>query len=243
MVTRLGAFSFGRLHPSWRAPLFALLAVVAFAPLAAAQADGPVREREETRYRSNSSDPETRRERRRSRETKYLFNNLGPTDAYGAVFVDYAQIGGRGVTFTGGGGALLFDRRFFLGGYGQGLNGTLSLTPPADANLFGGEPGRFDMSHGGFWLGGVILPHAAVHPIVSTRIGWGGAEWEGSTLGRDYIFIVTPTVGIQANIASWMRVDLEVGYRFVDGLSLPGFTSTGLNGLNAGLTFKFGDFD
>ena len=210
--------------------------------------DSTPREREETRYRSASGTSETTRgqarERRRSNgSTRYIFGDWASTGAFGSVYVEVGSLGGKTISFTGGSGALVINEVFLVGGYGQGLNGTASILPPTDANLFGGQRGNCDMSHGGFLLGGVLWPRAAVHPVIHTKLGWGGAEWENVPGSRDAIFIVTPTLGIQGNFNSWLRVDLEVGYRVVDGLELAGFNRTGLNGLMGCVTFKFGDFD
>jgi hypothetical protein len=231
---------------------FAIAAVALLPILSQAQTEQPTptREREETRYRSESSssdnsDRNTRQSRSRDRsyrQTKYLFGDWRSTGAFGSVFVEYGEIKGNSVSFTGGGGAIIINETFLLGGYGQGLNGKLRLLPN-DATLFNGQAGNLDMSHGGFWLGGVILPRAAVHPVVTTRLGWGGAEWSGSTIARDAIFVVTPMVGVQANINSWMRINLEGGYRIVTGLNLPGIGSRSLDGYSVGLSFQFGDFD
>lgn len=182
---------------------------------------------------------------RRSGERNTIFGGDVDVSAFGGPILELGDIGGEFGSFMGGGGALLFNDRFYIGGYGQGLNNNPVVL--LDETLSG--TATLDMRHGGFWAGAIIWPERAVHPTISGRAGWGKAQlYDDGTgsLGRskaeDNIFVLSPMAGIEANITGWFTIRGEYGYRFVQGTDLPGLSSSSLDGSFASITLAFGGF-
>lgn len=182
------------------------------------------------------------------RET--LFSNWTDVSAFGGPIVELGNVADQFTTGVGGGGALIFNNTFFLGGYGMGLTNepTLQLgeNPTESASL--------DFGHGGFWLGLNAFPGLPVHPTFSARLGWGKATLVEDGTGtlnsfgydrvEDNIFVATPMAGLEVNVTDWFVVRAQYGYRFVSGLEFErfGMESTELDGHFGSLTFGFGGF-
>ncbi|MEZ4985415.1 MAG: hypothetical protein R2795_10320 [Saprospiraceae bacterium] len=104
-----------------------------------------------------------------------------------------------------------------------------------------------DIGHGGFWLGGTFQPWQLLHLYGSARIGWGGIniELEDNPSYRDLdkIFVATPEIGLELNIARWFRVAGTVGYRYVTGVNENlGLSNDDFSGATAAVTLRFGWF-
>ncbi|MDX2062317.1 MAG: outer membrane beta-barrel protein [Bacteroidia bacterium] len=185
-----------------------------------------------------------------TRNRRTLLGRGADVSAFGSVLLDLGTTAGEFGTGVGGGGALMFDNVFFVGGYGMGLSG--NIAPELGEGLSG--TAALDYRHGGFWAGVNLLPSFPVHPVISARMGWGRAELTDDGTGglfaatgleraRDNFFIVTPSAGLEANLTDWFTIRAEYGYRFFNGLALPGFAETGLDGQFATVSFNFGGFD
>lgn len=168
-----------------------------------------------------------------------LFNNARVIGGFGAPIVEMG-LNNDLSTSVGGGGALVIDN-FFFGGYGMGSVDFESLIENEDID-------QLELGHGGFWLGYTLAPHNLIHLYTSARIGWGGV---GISLTDNFhdsdfdkVFVVTPEVGLELNVASWLRVAGTVGYRHVEGVNekLGYYEDDTFNGAMANLTFRIGWF-
>lgn len=169
-----------------------------------------------------------------------LFGNARVVGGFGGPIIEWG-LGNDLNTSVGGGGALVIDN-FFIGGYGMGSIDFESLIDDEDIE-------EIELGHGGFWLGYTLAPHRLIHLYASGRIGWGGVGIDvspGSSFPRDVdnIFVLTPELGLELNIAKWFRVAGTVGYRYVDGVNenLGFYKEDTFNGYLANLTFRFGWF-
>ena len=61
---------------------------------------------------------------------------------------------------------------------------------------------------------------------------------------KDKVFVVTPEIGVEANIFDFFRLAATVNYRLTDGIdeSLNGFQDSDFSKLGATLTLRFGGF-
>jgi hypothetical protein len=169
-----------------------------------------------------------------------IFNNARVVGGFGAPIVEMG-LGNEMTTAVGGGGAIVIDN-FFVGGYGIG-------SVDFNALIEDEEIQQIDLGHGGFWLGYTLAPHKVLHLYTSTRIGWGGVGIDvtgNSNFPRDVdnVFVLTPELGVELNVAKWFRVAGTVGYRYVDGVNekLGFYKQDDFNGALANLTFRFGWF-
>lgn len=173
-----------------------------------------------------------------SAQHETLFNHARVVGAFGAPITEYGLRNSIG-TSAGGGGALVINS-FFFGAYGMGS---------VDFNqLFNdGEVEVLDIGHGGFWLGGTFQPYRLLHAYGSARIGWGGINIDINDNIRyrdlDKIFVATPEIGLELNVATWFRLAGTVGYRYVSGVNdNNGLRNADFSGATAAVTMRFGWF-
>lgn len=183
-------------------------------------------------------------------QSKFVFGPDNQFSGFGTFMTEFSAVGSDFGFLTGGGGALLIDRQFYVGGYGMGLSNNPTRVIE---NYNNDQAVALGMGHGGFWLGYIFKPDALVHFNLGSRIGWGSARWDRAdgTLpdapagfkSRDDFFIVTPYLAAEVNLTPWFKVGIEGGYRLIQGLDLVGKNDTGLNGGFVGLQFHFGFFE
>jgi hypothetical protein len=162
---------------------------------------------------------------------------------FGGPFFGYSQIENH-TGFGGGGGGAFIINDFFLGGFGQGA----AYGQHKVAGL------NYDLSlgQGGFWLGYVWPSKRLVHGFGSFKFGFGKAmlnrhHHDGEPFGgndlQDNVLVMTPELGVEINIAHWVRLAVTGGYRWVDGVDkLPYFKNTDFRSPVLGMTLRFGNF-
>ncbi|MEN8225288.1 MAG: hypothetical protein ABFS05_08000 [Bacteroidota bacterium] len=201
-------------------------------------------------------------------EMQYLFggtdNNVS-ISGFAGVFHEFSSINNEFAFSMGGGGALLINKKFFLGGYGLGLTTQHYWMFPKDV-----KPTIHDnytrFGHGGFWLGYIYKPHKVIHFSVNTKLGWGTVSltdklyrdpsdrWE--SMMYDNVFVITPELAVGLNLFKWMRLNAAVGYRFVSGVDKSYiykidevfyekayFESDAFNSVTGNITLAFGWFN
>lgn len=178
-------------------------------------------------------------------QDEYLFGS-GPRDigGFGGPIYRVTQLAGETMAIGGGGGAMLINRRFAIGGMGVG--GTTNV----DA-IIGGSPvrGEMDFGYGGLTLEVITRPSKLVHATYGLLIGGGGISiWPDDLRPRNptdstEVFGVTePQLGIELNVAKWMRIGVTGSYRFVFGAEVPKLVDDNLSGASGSLVFRFGKF-
>jgi hypothetical protein len=165
---------------------------------------------------------------------------LGPT-------LEVGSAGGHTNTLIGGGGGLLINKAFFLGGYGMAMV-TNNYRPVPELN---DSLASLTFGHGGIWVGSAFWPKSVIHPILSLRAGWGGVSWRRQE--NDYwpnsfsntssgVFVMTPSLGIQINVMRYLRACIEFSRRYVSGLNLSHLNSNNLNGTSFSFSLFVGGF-
>jgi hypothetical protein len=166
---------------------------------------------------------------------KYLFS--GNTDisitGFGGPMVGFSSIGDEFEVSVGGGGAILFNQKFFIGGYGIGT----ASSHERNLSIYVEEIGTNEtyenlstgLGHGGFWLGYIHNPHQPIHLGISTKIGFGSItlDQRNSQFNSDHnekfesdnVFVLMPQLELEMNLLKWMKVNLAVGYRYVSGVN------------------------
>lgn len=159
-------------------------------------------------------------------------------DGFGGPLVGVTQVGDGAAMLTGGRAGLVLDRRWLLG---VTLLGT-PLFLGAGAAPAGGE----QLS---FWQGGLLVQHqflaeSLVHPRVGAMVGGAWLRLEAPTSGatrEGLVFAAEPQVGVEVNVARFLRVGLDVGYRLV-APAPPGLRFAQVSGVTGALTLHFGWF-
>ena len=175
-----------------------------------------------------------------SRPKTLIGNDPEDISGFGGVLFSFMPIDGDLSTLTGGGGAILFDNAFFIGGYGLGLTGNKEQT-------IGGEDFSTSFGHGGFWLGYNIKPDDMLHLGVDTKLGWGSITTKSvdtnSEVSEDDVFIFSPQLFGELNIAYWFKVNAGVGYQKTIGVDNGFFDAGDFDGPTFGISLLFGWFN
>lgn len=178
-------------------------------------------------------------------QDEYLLSN-GPRDfgGFGGPMYRVSQVSGETMVLAGGGGAMLINRRFAIGG--MGLGGTSAV----DA-ILGGVPtrGEMDFGYGGLTLEMITRPSKMVHATYGVLLGGGGISvWPDdrrprSTFDETESFgVAEPQIGAEVNIVRWMRIGVTGSYRFVFGSEETRLANTNLSGASGSVVFRFGKF-
>ncbi|WP_462253997.1 hypothetical protein [Ekhidna sp.] len=176
----------------------------------------------------------------RERPKTLIGNDPEDISGFGGVIFSFMPIDGDLSTMTGGGGAVLFDNTFFIGGYGLGLTGNHEFSQ-------GGNDLTSSFGHGGFWLGYVIKPDDLLHMGVDTKLGWGSITTKNrgtnEEIGEDDVFVFNPQFFGEANIAYWFKINASVGYQKTIGVDNTYFDPGDFDGPTFGISLLFGWFN
>lgn len=178
-------------------------------------------------------------------QDEYLLSS-GPREigGFGGPIYRVTQVSGETMVLAGGGGAMLINRRFAIGGMGVG--GTSAV----DA-ILGGVPtrGEMDFGYGGLTLEVITRPSKLVHATYGVLLGGGGISvWPDdrrprSTFDETESFgLAEPQLSAEVNIVRWMRIGVSGGYRFVFGSEETRLANTNLSGASGSVVFRFGKF-
>lgn len=168
-------------------------------------------------------------------------NGVESVSGFGGVLLQFSSIDGNAAVYTGGGGAALFNRQFYFGGYGLGLSSDIKVdVEGASYNL--------DYGHGGFYLGYILAPEKLAHFAFSTKLGWGQASLRNVSqfVGPNYTdntFSITPMIEGELNITNWFKINAGVGYQYTVGVNNDYFDKNAFNSPAVGLSFLFGWFN
>jgi hypothetical protein len=157
----------------------------------------------------------------------------------GGPFMQFTSVAGEFGFMMGGGAAVLLDD-FFVGGYGSGLTNAIPYNDPNRPD------DQLTLGHGGFWLGYSLYGNKPLHVAFSTMIGWGEFGITQSDgyypYLRDNIFVVAPTVELEANLTRYFRIGAGLSYNIYTMVDIDGYTNGDLSALAGFLSIKFGWF-
>jgi hypothetical protein len=172
-------------------------------------------------------------------ETQFLIDGPMEVSGFGGPMAELSWVKNRPIYSFGGGGGALFNKQFFLGGYGQG---NLVLDPIFTYN---NQPVKLEMGHGGLWLGYWLKPESIAHLGVSSRFGWGGiglVDESNNLLLSDGLFLIQPQLHGELNVLPFMKLSLAAGYRLSLGVNNAYFTATDFNSPTVWFGIYFGWF-
>jgi len=157
---------------------------------------------------------------------------------FGGPTMSFTTINGEFAHLMGGGGGVIINN-FFFGGYGEGVTNTLDI----------GEKNSltdFDFGHGGFWLGYEIARKKLIHPVISTRLGWGNINGYSTTERKfinDNVFVVTPSISAEVNLTRFFKVNIGAEYRRTLNVNnIQDMTDDDFSSVGVYMNFLFGWF-
>ena len=195
---------------------------------------------------SQQEEPETMR---------YLLENGIQVSGFGGMMVSFGEVEDDFAVFSGGGGALLINQRYFLGGFGEGL----ATSHKRDNLRIDGQDlsdVKTSLGYGGLWTGYIFKPNDLIHVQSSVKIAAGELALTDSfkdvydNLYDDLVFVAIPSIGVQMNILPWFRVSLDAGYRHIGNVEnkteeITGqavFDAKDYRGLHTTIGLMFGGF-
>lgn len=164
-------------------------------------------------------------------------NDPEEISGFGATLFSFTPIDGQLATLTGGGGAVLFDNTFFIGGYGLGMAGDRRID-------IEGVEHNVHYGHGGFWLGYIFKPIEVLHLGVETKLGWGEIKYRTPGLDPedDKVFVFSPQLTGEVNLSYWLKLNAGVGIQKTVGVDNFYFKKSDFDGPTFSLGLLFGWF-
>lgn len=89
-----------------------------------------------------------------------------------------------------------------------------------------------------FQLGYQIASHRVIHPVLGLDLGLGRVKV--SDLGRDRLYVLSPSAGLEFNLYRWFHLSLEGGYRLVSGVRIANLRDADFSGAFGLVSLKFG---
>jgi hypothetical protein len=194
------------------------------------------------------------KEDKNPQEYSTLFKQDAKTrvSGFGGLTMEFSGVNKSFGYSMGGVGAVLFNQSFFFGGYGMGLVNVPKYVYPEPK--FQNENENIIFGHGGFYLGYIFRPNKPFHFGVSSKIGWGMIQlfekdynYNGGApiyppyydeYMYDNVFVITPQVEGELNIANWFKFNFGLGYRITTGIDAT-YEAYNSNGLPIGQTPYF----
>jgi len=204
-----------------------------------------------------SSNGSAKKEKPKS-DIKTLFGSNNMTHGgFGAASVSYSEFNDQGAILVGGRGGWIINHSVAigLGGYGIASNVDFenSIRPNDTITLNGG--------YGGLYLEFITFPKFPVHISFPIMIGAGGMAYHKDNgllksnsnndddydrrytfIESDAFFVIEPGVELEMNVLRFFRVALGASYRYLGDLKMENTKKDAFDGINAGVTFKFGRF-
>ncbi len=198
--------------------------------------------------------------------TQYLFGNHSniSVTGFGAPIVQFWSKGGDFAVSTGGGGAVLINQSFFIGGYGMGMASQFNVENLkvllSNGTTINYPTLRTNFGHGGFWLGYINKRKEAIHWGISSKIGFGALslmdnDYDMDTHGGyavDGVFVFIPQLEMEMNINRWFKINIGAGYQLVNGINktyvntnnqiVSYYKSSDYNSPQASISLLFGGF-
>lgn len=155
---------------------------------------------------------------------------------FGGPTVSYTSINGEFAVMSGGGGGVIINN-LFIGGYGEGVSNYINSNAENSIRDIG-------FGHGGFWVGYEIAPEKMIHPVISSRFGWGGISGTNSENRhlRDNVYVVVPTISAEINLTRFFKVNIGAEYRQTFNVNMEDLTSKDFSNAGVYMSFIFGWF-
>jgi len=161
---------------------------------------------------------------------------------FGAVNLRAGEVKNERSLFMGGEAAWVANQRLI---FGVGVWALVSENARIVASAEGAEESApLRMGYGGLLVGYRFAPAAMVHPTASMLIGAGGISTALQAAGDndDAFFVAEPALGVELNVASFLRLGVGASYRWVAGVELGGLRDEDLSGPTGELSVRLGRF-
>ena len=165
---------------------------------------------------------------------------------------EFSEIGNNFAFGTGANVGLIFNRTLYVGVYDMGVVFDL---PNLDFNVNIDDIEELDslnnfdlkaLGHGGLLIGGVFQAHKIVHGGASIKLGYGDLalfDNDKDLITNDFMFIISPQIEAEVNVARWFKIKAAGGYRFATDLRTDlSYDKNYINSPTGSLSLVFGWF-
>lgn len=154
---------------------------------------------------------------------------------FGGSTMSFTSINGEFSILSGGSGGIIINN-VFIGGYGEGFSKSNNIVSSS-------IPMVSKFRHGGLWLGYEIAYDKMIHPVISTRMGWGKIKGTNNNgYFKENIFVVVPTVSAEINITRFCKVNIGAEYRQTLGADIGELKNSDFSNIGVYTNLVFGWF-
>jgi len=170
-----------------------------------------------------------------------LFSKPSKVRGYIGSLTNITTLDGKTAYMSGVNVAGIFNDHFILGLYKLDLENSIF----SNNDNYIGSSINFD--HKGLWLGYVFMPKRMIHFNANVQAGKGNLEIYDASLNSwledDFVFVITPSLEVEFNVAKFLRVGIGANYRFaLDVNEFNNYDDSDFSDLGAFVSFKFGWF-
>ena len=174
-------------------------------------------------------------------EIETLLQRPSKVRGYVSPYSSYTTLDNEIACMNGFHVAGIFNDHFVFGFYNVNLDNNIRSNNPNFNNS------DISFEHKGVWLGYIFFPKRMIHFNTNVQAGKGKLELYDDFFDRwlddDQIYVITPSVEVEFNVAKFLRVGLGANYQFaLDVDRYVGYNDEDFSNLGAFVNFKFGWF-
>ena len=171
-----------------------------------------------------------------------FFEKPSKIRGYVGPLTDITMVDSEIAYMTGVNVAGIFNDHFILGFYNLNIENDIKSD---NTNYF---ESTIDFNHKGIWLGYIFIPKRIIHFNTNVMLGKGDLELYDDFLNEwiedDFIFVLTPSLEAEFNVAKFLRVGIGANYRFTfDVDKFVDYNDNDFSDFGAFVSFKFGWFN
>jgi len=175
-------------------------------------------------------------------EIETLFSKPSKVRGYIGPLTNVTSLDGETAYMTGVNVAGIFNDHYVLGFYNLDLENNVF----SNNDTYIGS--RMNFNHKGIWLGYIFMPKRMVHFNANVQAGKGYLEiyddFQNQWIEDDFIFVLTPGIEAEFNIARFLRVGVGANYRLsFDVDRFVNYDNTDFSDFGAFVSFRFGWFN
>ncbi len=180
-------------------------------------------------------------------QVKSLFSKENDIKGFGGIDLNVTDVYKERSLMLGGYGGAIINKHVMFGLAGYGMT---------TQNQFADETGRnlnIEGGYGGLYLGAIIAPNEVVHVSLPVVFGAGALHiidksYFPFAADKEYVlestafFVVKPTLQLEVNITSFLRVGVGASYRLVKGSDLLNISDEELTSWGGTFSVRMGRF-
>lgn len=175
-------------------------------------------------------------------QIKTILTKPSKVRGYIGPITNITTLDGEVAYMTGVHAGGIFNDQFILGFYKVDLDNNIYSN---NASYIGSS---MDFDHKGIWLGYIFMPKSMIHFNANVQAGKGNLEIYDDIFDTwiedDFIFVLTPSIEAEFNVAKFLRVGIGANYRLMfDVDRFDNYSDKDFSELGGFVSFKFGWFN